>query len=525
MEIGPSGDRIRRRLCEMAQARGGRERETPATDRTTMARKLPFSRVFEVRGGRAEEEQPMSDRPESIEVTLDLLRRYDRPGPRYTSYPTAVEFGDGFTEADYRERLALADARPDESLSLYFHLPFCEERCTYCGCHVVITRRRELAEEYLGHLLREVDLLAAALPSRRRVAQYHWGGGTPTYLDTEQIRRLHAHVARHFSFEPEAELAIEVDPRVTSHEQLAVLRELGFNRISMGVQDFTPEVQEAIGRHQSETRTRETFEQCRALGYPSINIDLVYGLPRQEPGSFERNIDTLIGLRPDRIALYSYAHVPWLKPNQKRIDTDALPAPEVKLHLFCIAREKLRAAGYAPIGMDHFALPGDELVAAMHDRRLHRNFMGYTVKNAGDMLGCGISAIGDVQGAFAQNAKKLPHYYDAISAGRFPIEKGYPLSDDDRLRREVILQLMCNLRLERGRVEEQFGIDFAAYFATELAELSAPDGPVEHGFLEITPERLEVRGNGRLFLRNICMVFDRYLRDKRRDKPTFSRTV
>lgn len=459
------------------------------------------------------------------EKALKLLQRYDRPGPRYTSYPTAVEFDERYTAVDYRAKLAAANALTDEPLSFYVHLPFCDERCSYCGCNVVITKKHEIARDYLDHLHREIDLLADCLPNRRRISQYHWGGGTPTYLDPAQIEALQRKVTSHFQMDPATEQAIEVDPRVTSHEQLELLRDLGFNRISMGVQDFDPDVQAAVQRNQSERQTRELYARCRDLGFSSINLDLIYGLPLQSPESFRRTMDSVLELRPDRLAIYSYAYVPWLKAHQKRIEVDQLPAPGIKLLLFCIAREAMLGAGYVQIGMDHFALPQDELASALAKRRLHRNFMGYTVKMGGDMVGVGTSAIGDVRGSFAQNEKKLSTYYAALAKAEFPIERGYLLSDDDLIRREVITRLMCNFYLDRRAVEERFGIDFDAYFATELQELAADAGPIEHGFVELSAEKIEVVGDGRLFVRNVCMIFDRYLRTKKPGERVFSRTI
>jgi len=413
----------------------------------------------------------MDQKRSAIDITLDLLKRYDRPGPRYTSYPTAVEFDESYDEASYRAKLHEADSKEDEPLSLYVHLPFCEERCHYCGCNVVITRKREVAARYLDYLYREIDMLAAHLPHRRKVAQYHWGGGTPTYLEPEQMAELQRRVRRHFQILPDAEVAIEVDPRVTSREQLDLLRRIGFTRISVGVQDFTPEVQAAVNRNQTEQETRRLYEHCRALGFPSVNFDLIYGLPLQTAERFLRNMEIVLDLRPDRLAIYSYAHVPWIKAHQKRIDSEDLPAAEEKLRLFSIAREKLLGAGYAQIGMDHFALPGDELVTAMEQRRLHRNFMGYTVKAGTDMVGLGVSAIGDVQGSYAQNRRKLAGYYQSLDAARFPIERGYLLARDDRIRRDVITRIMCNFVVKTAEVERRFGIHFNNYFAPELRRL------------------------------------------------------
>jgi oxygen-independent coproporphyrinogen-3 oxidase len=463
--------------------------------------------------------------PPGTERVFGLLKSYDRPGPRYTSYPTAVEFEESYTAVSYADKLAQANAVPGDPLSFYVHIPFCDERCSYCGCNVVITKKREIAVDYLERLYREIDLLAERLPDRRSVSQYHWGGGTPTYISTDQMKELHDRITRHFEIETGAEVAIEVDPRVTSREQVELLATLGFNRISMGVQDFDPQVQAAVNRNQTEDETRRLYEVCRELGLGSINLDLIYGLPFQTPSSFQRTIESVIDMRPERIAIYSYAYVPWLKAHQKRMEVDRLPDPETKLRLFCIARELLLASGYVQIGMDHFALPDDELALALSKRRLHRNFMGYTVKMGSDMVGVGVSSIGDVRSSFAQNVKKLSTYYAALDEGRFPIERGYLLNDDDVIRREVITRLMCNFYLDCREIESRFGIDFESYFATELAELADDDGPVAHGFLEIGPGHLEVVGDGRLFIRNICMVFDRYLRNKKPGEKMFSRTV
>jgi oxygen-independent coproporphyrinogen-3 oxidase len=459
------------------------------------------------------------------ETTADLLRKYDRPGPRYTSYPTAVEFTDAFDEAAYRRRLGQARSAAAEPLSLYLHLPFCQERCSFCGCMVIITKKREVAARYLEYLTREIGMLAGELGDRRRVVQYHWGGGTPTYLEPAQMAALHAEVTRHFEIDPSAEAAIEVDPRVTTREQIDLLRSLGFNRLSLGVQDFTPAVQEAINRHQTELQTRTLFGYARSAGFESINIDLIYGLPGQTVETFERTLASVVDLRPERVAVYSYAHVPWLKGNQKRIDPQDLPPASLKFELFGRAIERFLGGGYVQIGMDHFALPDDDLARAAAARRLHRNFMGYTTKPAADMLGAGVSAIGDVRGAFAQNVKKLSTYYATLDAGRFPIERGYALAPDDLLRRHVISQLMCNFYLDVPELERRFGVSFAEYFAPELETLVEDGGPVADGFLAIGRDRLEVLPRGRLFVRNICMSFDRYMRAKSAEKQVFSRTI
>ena len=456
-------------------------------------------------------------------VTAEVLARYDRPGPRYTSYPTAVEFHAGFTPERYLAKLGEAAAHPAEPLSLYLHIPFCEERCTFCGCNVIITQKAGVADRYLDGLIGEVRLVASRLRDRRRVMQYHWGGGTPTYLTPAQIERLHDAVLSEFAIEPGAEVAIEIDPRVTTREQLELLARLGWNRVSLGVQDFSPAVQEAVNRNQTLEETREIFHTCRDLGFESINVDLIYGLPLQTEASFARSVDEVIALGADRVACYSFAMVPWIKSNQRGIDEEQLPDRDTKFALFGIALERFLGAGYRQIGMDHFAKATDELSRALDERRLRRNFMGYTVLPASDMIGLGVSAIGEVRGAFAQNTKKLSEYYAMIDAGRPPIERGYELAGDDWLRRRVIHEIMCNFGVEFAEIEREFGIRFHEFFARELEELR--EGPAASGFLEIGAQRLVVTEMGRLFVRNIAMAFDRHLREKRGEKPVFSRTV
>jgi oxygen-independent coproporphyrinogen III oxidase len=460
-----------------------------------------------------------------VRVDLDTVRRFDRPGPRYTSYPTAVEFTEEVGEAAYRAKLAEANAYPDAPVSLYAHLPFCEHRCLFCGCHVVITPHMPVAEKYLEYLKREIDRLAEHLPDRRSVVQMHWGGGTPTYYSPAQLQDLFGRVRSHFDFVDGAEIALEVDPRVTSRDHLETLVELGFNRLSMGVQDLTPEVQAAITRNQTYDQTADLVHAAREVGFTEgINIDLIYGLPQQEPASFSRNLDQIIGLRPDRVAMYSFAYVPWIRGHQKKLDPESLPSAEVKLELYLMAMERFLDAGYQPIGMDHFALPDDELAVAANEGRLYRNFMGYTVMPASDMLGVGISGIGEVRNGFFQNEKKLSTYYEALDAGRLPVSRGYLLDLDDRIRQYVIQQIMCNFRIRKADVAERFGVDFDEYLAESLARL---DDVREAGFIEIDADELRVKPQGRVFVRNVCMAFDRYLLDKEKgqDKPVFSRTV
>ena len=465
---------------------------------------------------------------EGSAVTADLIRRYDRPGPRYTSYPTAVEFHEEVDAATYAEHLEHSAQRVDEPLSLYLHLPFCEERCLYCGCNVVITRKREVEQRYLGFLEREVRDVAQRLGRRRRVRQYHWGGGTPTYLTPDEMRHVHHVVRGEFDLEDDAEIAIEIDPRVTTAGHLDAIRELGFNRLSLGVQDFTPEVQQAINRIQPYEETRELIERARGMGLGSINVDLIYGLPLQTPETFQQTLEQVLAIRPDRLAVYSYAHMPWIKVQQRRILEEQLPTPEVKLELIARALDTFRRGGYLAIGMDHFALPEDEMGQALTRGTLWRNFMGYTVRHAPDMVGCGMSSIGDVDGAFFQNEKKLIRYEKAVEAGRLPVEKGLVLSADDKLRRYVITALMCAFRVDFSEVEKRFGVDFHHTFATELRDLRTLE---DDGFVTLHDDHIEVVDNGRLFVRNVAMVFDTYLRTKHQPAegstapPRFSRTV
>lgn len=459
--------------------------------------------------------------------TLSLLERYDRPGPRYTSYPTAVEFHHGVKDAIYRYRLARLNRAGDGPLSAYIHLPFCQERCSFCGCNVIITPHRDVASRYLDAVGEEIDLLASHLPDRRTIAQMHWGGGTPTYYTPEQLGGLFVRVARHFSFTNDAELGVEIDPRVTTFAHLDLLRSLGFNRLSMGVQDFDTTVQQAVNRIQGYDITKALIDHARSMGFTSINVDLIYGLPHQTLETFAATLDQVLTLRPDRVAAYSFAFVPWMSAHMKDIDRAALPPAETKLALLAATVDAFTAAGYRQIGMDHFALPSDELARAVDARSLHRNFMGYTVKATTDLVGLGVSAIGNVQGAFVQNTKKLPEYYNAVAEKRFPIDRGYELSKDDEIRRYVITELMCNFRLEIAAVEERFGIRFDDYFASELEALTRGDqSPMADGLVAVQPDRIDVLPVGRMFARNVCMIFDTYLAARSNGpKPVFSRTV
>lgn len=465
-----------------------------------------------------------SSRPVGRAVTAELLARYDQAGPRYTSYPTAVEFHDGVTVADYGERLAAADALGDAPLSLYLHLPFCEERCLFCGCHVIVTKRREVAAPYLELLKREITMVAERLPHRRHFAQLHLGGGTPTYYTPAQLTELMAHLLGAFTPLPGAELALEADPRVTTAAHIDALADLGFNRISFGVQDLTPSVQEAINRVQSLEQTAALLTQARRRGFRGINVDLIYGLPRQTPATFEQTVDAVVALRPDRVAVYSFAFVPWVRGHQRKLEEDQFPDARAKVALFAIAREKFLRAGYEPIGMDHFALPDDELARAKRAGRLRRNFQGYAVIPGDDVLGFGISAIGDVRGAYVQNEKKLSTYEERIGRGELPVSRGVTRSNDDEVRRTVIHDLMCNFRVDIAAVERQHDIAFAEYFAEDLALLAAHEAG---GLVRMDATRIEATPIGELFVRNLAMCFDRYQRERHAAdaRPVFSRTV
>ena len=448
------------------------------------------------------------------EITGDLDASYDVPAPRYTSYPTVPEWSLAFGPEDYAANLARAGAaRAQGPLSLYVHIPFCKEMCAYCGCNVVITRDRAKADPYLDHVEREIALAVERLGERRRCSQLHLGGGTPTFLDEMQLLRLWRALSR-FSFTDDAELAVEVDPVVTTREQITLLRQLGFNRLSMGVQDFDPEVQRAVHRVQTVEQTGDLIEHARALGFRGINLDLIYGLPLQRTEGWARTLGRVLELRPDRVAVYSFAYVPDVRPHQRRIAPESLPQGAAKLDLFRMAYESFVTAGYQPIGMDHFAQPDDELALAQQRRTLSRNFQGYTVKSAADSVAFGATGISDVAGAYAQSTRPLPRYYAAIDAGRFATERGIRLSDDDRRRRAVITQIMCNFWVDLGE-------DGATAFSRELDDLRALE---REGLLRIHGTEIELSALGRIFVRNVAMVFDSYLRLAAK-RPAFSRTV
>lgn len=458
-------------------------------------------------------------------LTPELLERHDRPVPRYTSYPTAVEFHDGYDGAAHAEHLHRASERPDEPLSLYVHLPFCRRRCSFCACHVVVTSSQALTDTYLDAIVAEADLVTRHLGDRRRIAQLHWGGGTPTSYRPDELRALQSSLLDRFELLPGCEASIEIDPRVTTDEHLAALREVGFNRVSMGVQDVDAGVQRHIGRDQSWPETVDLVGVARRLGYRSINLDLVYGLPGQTAATFETTLDEVVRLLPDRIALYSFALVPWKATQQRRLWTDLLPSPEAKLALSVRAHEVLAAAGYRTIGMDHFALPTDELATAREEGRLSRTFMGYTAVRAPETIALGSSGISELASAYGQDHKRLASWFDAIEAESLPVERGVVLTEDDRIRRHVIRELLCNGRVTAGDLRATFGIELFERFEAEVAEMQGPGGVVTDGLAVVDDEGIAVTDLGLLLVRNVASVFDTYRRAPAPDQPVFSRSV
>lgn len=463
----------------------------------------------------------MSGRIPDLEVSEEFLARYNRPGPRYTSYPTAPVWNENFRHSDLEHFFAAAD-RAKTPVSLYMHLPFCESLCLFCACNVVIQKDKSAATPYLQSLKTEIANVSHAVSNSREVVQFHWGGGTPTYLSPAQLEDLFGFTRERFSFAVDAEIRIEVDPRVTSNEHLQVLRKAGFNRLSMGIQDFTPLVQQTIHRVQPFEMTRELIVSARALGFESINVDLIYGLPYQTAASFSETAEKILELAPDRIAMFSYAHVPWLRKQQGAFQGH-LPEGMEKFQIFKAGIRAFTEAGYLYIGMDHFAKPSDELAVAQRERTLHRNFQGYTTKAGADLYGMGVSAISSIGAAYAQNHRAIAEYQSAIDAHGTATMRGYALSQDDLLRREVITRLLCHALLLKPEIEREFAVQFDDYFSNELEQLAA----MQHdGLVELSPNEICVTPLGRIFIRNLAMPFDRYLREQAMDsRPLFSKTL
>jgi oxygen-independent coproporphyrinogen III oxidase len=472
---------------------------------------------------------PIRLRGETIPMTTELLDKYNVQGPRYTSYPTAPEWSESVRAPEYEAACVRANAagRP---VSLYVHLPFCDEQCWFCGCFMKVVPKpdrkgegREEIEGYLADLHREIDHLATKIARGRSIEQVHWGGGTPTYLTPAQADRLAEHLLAAFPPAPNAEVSVEIDPRVTTPEHLEALRKRGFNRVSMGVQDFDPEVQELVNRVQPFDLTKGLVDAARALGYQSVNLDMIYGLPGQSRAGFEASVEQVVTLKPDRVAMYSYAHVPWLKKPQ-RVLAAHLPEGTEKFAIFVSGIERFVKAGYVYIGMDHFALPHDEIVKAQNDRTLHRNFQGYTTRAGCDLYGLGISSIGSVDDAYVQNTKDYAEYHRAAAEGRFSTIRGWRLTADDVLRREVITRLLCHCVVKKREIEKEFGLrSFDETFSNATAKLP---GLVADGMAVTNAEEIRVTTMGRIFIRNVAMLFDAYLEKKSDDAPKiFSRTL
>ncbi|HXX64219.1 MAG TPA: oxygen-independent coproporphyrinogen III oxidase [Bacteroidota bacterium] len=456
-------------------------------------------------------------------VDIGLLKKYDRPGPRYTSYPTAPVFSNAFGPGDFEREIGTTNGPgADSEISLYFHFPFCDTLCYFCGCTMIVTRDRGRIEEYNQYLKKEIDRVAPMIAPSRPVVQVHWGGGTPTHLLPDQIRDMGDHIRRSFRVESDAEMSVEIDPRELTRDHIVALRDAGFNRMSMGVQDFDDRVQESVNRIQSEAITRAVYDWARELGFTSINLDLIYGLPFQSIGSFESTVQKIIEFSPDRIAVFNYAHVPWLKSHQKLIEGGNLPTPEVKLRILKMTIEMLSQGGYTYIGMDHFAKPEDELARAQKAKTLYRNFQGYSTKSGADLYGFGMSSISHFREIYAQNTKVLPEYYKALNDGHLATHVGYRMSADDQVRKFAIMRLMCDLELEKAAVERKFGITFDTYFEGALEAL---EPFVQDGLVVKEPAQIRIVGAGRLLLRNIAMCFDAYLDSMGKSKPVFSRTV
>lgn len=458
-----------------------------------------------------------------VEFNLDLIKRYDKSGPRYTSYPTAVQFHDGFGELEYKTCAGESNRQnPNGPLSLYLHIPFCDTVCFYCGCNKVVTKDRSKADAYLQHVYKEMAMQSTLFSNNRMVDQLHWGGGTPTFISHEQMTELMQQTRKHFYLHDDdsGEYSIEIDPREAGVDTIALLRQLGFNRLSLGVQDFDPDVQKAVNRIQSETETMAVMEAARYEGFKSISLDLIYGLPKQSVSSFAVTLDKIIAARPDRLSVFNYAHLPEMFKPQRRINIEELPSPAEKLDILQFITQRLADAGYVYIGMDHFALPDDELAVAQREGSLYRNFQGYSTHADCDLVALGITGLGQVGNCYSQNVKTLDEYYRIIDDGHLPIYRGFEMTADDHLRRHVINRLMCDFALDWDEVSSLFAIDSTEYFTRERDALKIMQAD---GLLQQTDNKLKVTPAGRLLIRNICMVFDRYLQDQ--DGQRFSKVI
>ncbi len=456
-----------------------------------------------------------------MKFSSELLHKYVKAGPRYTSYPTAPYFNESFGPVQWEEELRASQDK-GRDISLYAHIPFCDTLCYYCGCNMIATKDYSKAESYLEVLFKEIDRVAALTSPARKVRQLHWGGGTPTYLRPDDMRRLYAYLAGKFTMAADAEIGCEMDPRELTRDHIKALRESGFNRLSLGVQDLNDQVQVAVNRVQPEALIREVYGWIREEGFQSVNFDLMIGLPHQTPASFEKTLDKVIAMGPDRFAVFNYAHVPWMKKHQKLIVEETLPQIDARLELQKLTLEKLTSAGYVYIGMDHFAKPDDEIVKAQQDKTLYRNFQGYTTHKDCDILAFGASAISQTDEVYAQNVKVLSEYRDLVDAGKLPVERGLRITHEDKLRREAITQIMCDLELDKAVFGKAWNIDFDRYFASALEDLKEMQAD---GLVALESDKVRVTDEGRVFLRNIAMAFDAYLHQQSADKPRYSKTV
>jgi len=457
-----------------------------------------------------------------FELDLAKFRKYDKPGPRYTSYPTAPHFNDSFNHENYMDEIIKTNYGQNlPDLSLYFHLPYCDTLCYFCGCNMIITRNRDRVKEYQKYLKKEMDMLRSYLLVDRHVAQLHWGGGTPTHLNPDEIADLASYIKDSFNFNTNSENSCEIDPRGLTKEHLEALRSNGFNRISMGVQDFNEKVQKAVNRIQPEDITRQACDWIRELKFHSFNLDLMYGLPFQTVETFANTVDHVIDISPDRIAVFNYAHVPWLKKHMGLIRPEDIPQPEEKLNILKMTGEKLTDAGYVFIGMDHFAKPDDELAVALKNKKLYRNFQGYSTNAGADLYAMGITGISQLEHIYTQNYKTEKEYYKALDDEILPVAKGYRLSEDDIIRRHVIMKIMCDFELDIKSIEKKFKINFKTYFAWGLNNLKEMESDE---LVKITEDKIIVNGMGRLLIRNIAINFDGYI-ERQEDTAKYSRTV
>ena len=456
-------------------------------------------------------------------IDIEILKKFNQPGPRYTSYPTAPLFSPEFTAEDFSREIIDTNADSNATdLSLYFHFPFCEKLCYFCGCNMMVTHDRGMIREYNEYLKKEIELLRPMISLERKIVQMHWGGGTPSYLYPEEILDMGNYIRKKFDFDSDIEASVEIDPRGLTREHMEAFREIGFNRTSFGVQDFDIRVQKTINRVQSEEITRQTVEWARELGFDSVNLDLIYGLPFQSGESFAVTVDKIIDISPNRIAVFNYAHVPWLKKHQNIIPSEAIPSPDERLYILKMTIEKLIGAGYEYIGMDHFAKPADELAVAQKNNTLYRNFQGYSTKAGCDVYAFGLSAISQFQNIYAQNLKNLKDYFARIDSGSVATNVGYRMTPDDHIRKETIMQLMCHLEIDKRGIEQNFSIDFDNYFAGDIRKL---DVFFKDGLAENNPDKIKIIGTGILIIRNVAMCFDAYLEKMINEKPIFSKTV